>query len=89
MKKELATAIGAAIFGVIASYLICNLFIGEIQPVTFSTVDETVTTDLASPSPEVFNYKALNPTVEVYVGDCAEFDISGNCITGTTGEGDQ
>ncbi len=24
--------------------------------------------------------RALNPTVEVYVGDCTEYDIYGNCI---------
>ena len=31
-------------------------------------------------NPELFNYKALNPTVEVYVGDCDEVNQYGECI---------
>ena len=69
MKTELFTAIGAAIAGVLIAFFVTNLFIGEIEDVTIKTVDGTVSTDLAEPDPEVFNYKALNPTVEVYVGE--------------------
>ena len=80
MKSELATAIGTAIAGVIISYILCGFLIGEIEPVSFNTVDTSVNADLIDPSPEVFNYKALNPTVEVYVGNCEETDASGQCI---------
>ena len=69
MKTELITAIGAAIAGVLIAFFITNIFIGEIEEVTIKTVDNTVNTELAEPDPEVFNYKALNPTVEVYVGE--------------------
>lgn len=73
MKTDLASAIGAAIAGVLISYFICNLFIGPIEEYTVKTVDSsTINAELAEPSPEVFNYKALNPTVEVYVGDDTE-----------------
>ena len=87
MKSELASAIGAAIAGLLIGFFACNLFMGEIQPVDVKTVDGTVSTDLATPNPEVFNYKALNPTVEVYVGDCTEFDASGDCIEQDLEEG--
>ncbi len=87
MKTELATAIGTAIAGTIIAYFLCGLLVGEIQPVTFNTVDDSVNTDLAEPNPEVFNYKALNPTVEVYVGDCTATDASGQCVEQNTAEG--
>lgn len=69
MKTELATAIIAAIAGVLIAYFVTNIFVGEITPVTFKTVDSDVSADLAEPDPEVFNYKALNPTVEIYIGE--------------------
>ena len=86
MKAELATAVGAAIAGVLIAFFVTNMFIGEIEDVEVKTVDSIVSADLADPDPEVFNYKALNPTVEVYVGDCAEYDASGMCIQQVTEE---
>ena len=79
MKKDLATSIALAIVGTVIGYLVCNLFIGEIEPVSFSTV-EGVSIDLDAPDPEVFNYRALNPTVEVYVGECVEYNTNGECV---------
>ncbi len=89
MKTDLASSIGAAIVGALLAYFVCNLFIGEIQPVTIKTVDSTVSADLVTPNVEVFNYKALNPTVEVYVGDCTEFNSYGECVEDNTVQTDQ
>lgn len=89
MKTDLASSIGAAIIGVLLAYFVCNLFIGEIEPVTIKTVDTSVTADLVEPNIEVFNYKALNPTVEVYVGDCSEYNSYGECIENNTVQTDQ
>jgi len=75
MKTDLASSIGAAVAGILIAYFICNLFIGPIEDVSFTTVDSSIGTDLDEPSPEVFNYRALNPTVEVYVGDDTEEEI--------------
>lgn len=69
MKSELATAIVAAIAGVLLSYFVTGLFTGEIEPVGVKTVEDGVTIDLAEPDSEIFNYKALNPTVEIYIGN--------------------
>lgn len=80
MKKDLASSIGVAIVGAIIAYFICNLFIGPIEDVTLKTVDSSVSADLVEPNPELFNYKALNPTVEVYVGNCSEFNSADECI---------
>lgn len=80
MKNDLATAIVAAIAGVIISYFVCNMFVGTSGDFSFNSVDESVNSDLATPNPELFNYKSLNPTVEVYVGDCTEVDVYGECV---------
>lgn len=42
MKTDLVTSIGLAIVGVLISYYVCNLLIGPIEPVSFSTVDEDI-----------------------------------------------
>jgi len=81
MKTDLATSIGAAIVGVLIAYFVCNFFVGQIESVTFPAVDSNVSADLIDPSPEVFNYEALNPTVEVYVGNCTQVNEYGECTS--------
>lgn len=80
MKNELATAIVAAIAGVVISYFVCNMFVGTSSDFSFSSVDASVNSELASPNRELFNYRALNPTVEVYVGNCTEVNMYGECV---------
>lgn len=79
MKTDLATSIGMAVLGAVLAFVIANMLFGEIKDVTFRTISGKVDTSLGVPDEEIFNYKALNPTVEVYVGDC-ELDYYGNCI---------
>lgn len=83
MEKKLLTLIVVAVFGSVIAFVACNFLLGPIESVTFRTVDSTVNTNLTDPDPEVFNYRALNPTVEVYVGECTEYDSYGNCIEET------
>ncbi|MBR3122491.1 hypothetical protein IKF28_03575 [Candidatus Saccharibacteria bacterium] len=80
MKTDLATAIGVTIVGVLIAYFTCNLFLGEPEDFSVKTIDSTVDASLAEPDVNVFNYKAINPTVEVYVGDCKEYNQYGECI---------
>ena len=69
MKVDLVTSILAAIFGAVIAFVLCNLLIGEIPDITYKTIEESVSTGLSEPDENVFNYRALNPTVEVYVGN--------------------
>lgn len=72
MKNDLVTSIGVAVVGVLISYFICNLIAGNflvLQEQEIKTVDSSISTEINDPNPEVFNYKAIDPTVEVYVGD--------------------
>ena len=80
MKSDLATSIAVAIVGTIVAYFVCNMFIGGIDNVSIKTLDGSTSVRVADPDIELFNYKALNPTVEVYIGDCATTDEYGECL---------
>ncbi len=84
MKTDLATSIITGIVGAVIAYFITGLFIGPIEDVTYKTIDTKVNATLINPDPEVFNYRALNPTVEVYVGECDEYNEYGECIDKAT-----
>jgi hypothetical protein len=87
MQKDLTTSIIIAILGVVGAFFIVNMMVGEISEVTIKSVDSSFGIDIPEPDDEVFNYKAINPTVEVYVGnnngDCAQLNSDGNCIYST------
>lgn len=82
MKNDFLTAVIVALIGIFAAYFITNTIVDMRSPGDFSfeTVDSSVSGELASPNPEVFNYEALNPTVEVYVGNCTEVNMYGECV---------
>ena len=82
MKVDLTTAIITGILGVIVAYLVTsNLLLKNPTPVTIKTLGTSIGTDLNDPNPEIFNYRALNPTVEVII-DCSNYDINGTCLDG-------
>lgn len=86
MKTDIITTIVAAIIGVIVSFLVAtNLIIKDPAPVSVKTLTTTIDSKLDDPSVEVFNYRAVNPTVEAYV-DCTNYDYAGNCIEERTEE---
>lgn len=85
MKTDLATSVVAAIAGVLIAYFVTNLFLGSAEDFTFKVVNTKVEASLIEPNPEVFNYRALNPTVEIYVG-CENYDSNGKCIESNSGQ---
>lgn len=67
-----------AIAGTILAYFLMNSFLGNPKEKTVSfEYLEAVDNTLISPSSEVFNSAAINPTVEVYVGSCKDLDGNG------------
>ena len=82
MKNDLLTTIVIAIVGLVGGFFVTNMLMGEIESVSVKNIAEGVSADLADPDPEVFNYRALNPTVEVYI-DCSNYDVDGSCLDGT------
>lgn len=82
MKKDLFTAIVTAIIGVFLAYFIIGgVFLKSPAPVVIKTLTTAVDNTVSEPNPEIFNYRAINPTVEVYV-DCTNYDINGSCLDG-------
>lgn len=69
-KSDIITATFIAIIGFIASFLIVQFIVGnpDEQAIKVTTID-VVSKDIADPSSDTFNSEALNPTVEVFVGD--------------------
>lgn len=83
MKKDVITAVVTAIAGVLVAYLVAtNVILKAPNPVTIKILNESSTVSPAEPNPEIFNYRALNPTVEVYI-DCSNYDVDGSCLDGT------
>ena len=80
MKTDLATTVVTSIVGIIAAFFICKLLLPALDDVTVRTINAGAAYTLVDPDPEIFNYRAINPTVEVYVGQCAEYDENGECI---------
>ena len=88
MKADLTTSIIAAIFGFVVAFVVTNLLVPGIDNFSFSVLQDAPDASLTEPSNNLFNYRAVNPTVEVYVGDdddqpesvCLAYDPDGNCI---------
>ena len=77
-QSDIFTVLIVATIGTIAAAILCNMLLGDPgdKQVTFNTVS-VVSADLALPDDEVFNPDAVNPTVEIYVGDCIDQDKDG------------
>lgn len=78
MKQDLTTSVFAAVVGALVAFFVCNMFLPELTDVTFSTLGENETFTLAEPDSEVFNYRSVNPTVEVII-NCTDVDENGVC----------
>ncbi|MDO4611891.1 MAG: hypothetical protein Q4B29_00280 [Candidatus Saccharibacteria bacterium] len=89
MKTDLATSILAAIVGTVLAYFIVNIFLPPIESFTFSTLSGTNNYSLTEPDEDIFNFRALNPTVEVYVGDCTNYSETGECLDDVRSSGVQ
>jgi hypothetical protein len=69
-KSDIAMIILIASISVLVAYFVAKAVIGDTanQSVVVKTTDE-ITTNIEEPDPSVFNSKAINPTVQVIIGD--------------------
>ncbi len=74
-QSDIITVVMIAVIGTIASFALVNLMLGNPDDfvVEYKTVS-AVNDNLSDPDPEVFNYGSINPTVEIWVGDCDASD---------------
>lgn len=85
-KSDIATVILIAGFSSIVAFVLANVFLGD--PNDESVMVEylpVISSDLSQPDPELFNSTAINPTVEVYIGQCKEGETwdsdAGSCVS--------
>ena len=77
-QSDIFSIIIIATVGTLASYFGVNAFLGDpnLESANVKTI-EAISPDLETPDSELFNPAAINPTVEVYVGDCEDVDQNG------------
>ena len=77
-QSDLFSIIIIATIGTLASFFIVNSFLGDpnLKSENIKTVD-AITAELVKPDSELFNPASINPTVEVFVGDCEDADRNG------------
>lgn len=81
MKSNLITSAIVFVAGAIVAFIASNMILPGIDDFDIKTIDVDGSSTLSDPDIEVFNYRAINPTVEVYVGgDCETYDENGNCL---------
>ena len=77
-QSDIFTVIIIATVGTLVAYFGVNSLLGDpnMQSVKVKTID-VIEASVETPDPELFNFAAINPTVEVYVGDCEDVDKNG------------
>lgn len=78
-QSDIFSLILIAGIGTIAAFFVCRMILGDPSQAStkFKTINRTISSSLVDPDPEVFNSTAINPTIEVYVGDCEDIDQNG------------
>jgi hypothetical protein len=75
-NTDIAMIILIATISVVLSYFLGNAILGDpndrVEKVSYM---ETIDSGIEEPDPETFNPSALNPTVEVYVGNCGPLEV--------------
>lgn len=78
-QSDIFTLVLIAGIGTLAAFFACNAILGDPDEakVEYKTVSEVIKSDLKTPRSDVFNELAINPTIEVYVGNCEDIDQNG------------
>lgn len=72
-KTDIAMIILIASLSVIGAFFATNALMGDAasEEVLVETAD-VITSDITPPDPKIFNENAINPTVEVQVGESSQ-----------------
>ena len=78
-QSDIFTLILIAGIGTLAAFFVSRAILGDpdMAKVEYKTVSRVIDSKLAQPDPEVFNSLAINPTIEVFVGNCEDIDQNG------------
>lgn len=67
-KFDLATAIFMLVVGGALAFGICSFLLPKLKDEEFLRLESAASGEVGTPNNEIFNSKAINPTVEVCVG---------------------
>ena len=77
-SSDIITIVFVAAIGAVMAVFAVNSFLGDLDEKSVSfEIPMTITAELAEPDKEVYNLEAINPTVEVYVGNCRDDNQDG------------
>jgi hypothetical protein len=69
-RSDIAMIILIASISALIAYFVADSVIGDVQEETVKVkTADPITADVEKPDPTVFNSNAINPTVEVIIGD--------------------
>ncbi|MBR5418868.1 hypothetical protein IK110_01285 [Candidatus Saccharibacteria bacterium] len=75
-NTDVALVVMIAVVSVAVSYFLGNAILGDPNDrVTTVNYMESISDKVEEPDIETYNVTALNPTVEVYVGDCGAMEV--------------
>lgn len=75
-NTDIALVIMIALVATVISYFVGNALLGDPnEKVTNVEYMDVISSDVGDPDVESFNSDALNPTVEVYVGNCGPMEV--------------
>lgn len=77
-QSDIFTIIIIASVGMVGAFFASNALLGNPDDLSLKhkTISQIVT-EVVAPDEETFNRAAINPTVEVYVGECEDVDQNG------------
>ena len=78
-SQDILSILVIAALGVGISVWLVNMILGnpDDEVVKYKVIKNPITNELASPDANIFNINAINPTVEVYVGNCEDLNGDG------------
>lgn len=77
-QSDIFTIVIIALVGTLAAFFGVSSFLGDPDKASAEIVTvQDVSASLTEPDSELFNSYAINPTVEVYVGNCEDVDHNG------------
>lgn len=77
-QSDIFTIIIIASIGMVGAFFASNAILGNPDELMLKHKNiSPISTEVVEPDPETFNRDAINPTVEVYVGQCEDVDQNG------------
>ena len=75
-NTDIALVVMIALVATVISYFVGNALLGDPnEKVTTVEYMDVISSEVGDPDVESFNVDALNPTVEVYVGNCGPMEV--------------